>query len=380
MQSRAEESLPECVATALAGVRALTPYLPGKPLTELEREYGIVDAVKLASNENPLGPSPAAVSAAQATLTDLGRYPDGFGFELKEALSARLGVAIESLTLGNGSNDSLELIARIFLQPGVEAIYSEYAFLVYPMVIQAIGATARVARALPADHPQQPYGHDLTAMAALVNERTGVVFIANPNNPTGTWLGRDELLAFLEQLPPRVICVLDEAYFEYLDQPDYPNGLEWLTRFPNLIVARTFSKAYGLAALRVGFVVSHPAIADLLNRARQPFNVNSSALAAATAALTDRDHLARSVALNNQGLKQLSEGLRALGLAVIPSVANFVTVDLGREAAPIYDALLRRGVITRPIAGYGLPNHLRISVGLAEENRRLLSELEALIA
>jgi len=355
---------------AVPGVRALHPYVPGKPVAELQREYGIRDVVKLASNENPLGPSPAAVAAARRELESLARYPEGSGYRLTAALAARHAVAPDALTPGNGSNDVLDMIARVFLGPGTEAVFSEHAFAVYPIVVQATGATARVAPARAADH-----GHDLDAMAACVGPATRVVFIANPNNPTGTWLAAAELRRFLAALPESVIAVVDEAYFEYVEEPDYPDTTGWLAEFPNLVVTRTFSKAWGLAGLRVGYAVSAPGIAGLLNRVRHPFNVNSVAQAAAVAALTDRAHLETVIRINREGLRQLEDGLDRLGLSWIPSVGNFVTLDTGRDAAAVYEQLLQQGVIVRPVANYGLPHHLRVTVGLPEENTRFLSAI-----
>lgn len=363
---------------ATPGVQGLQPYEPGKPLSELEREYGVRDAIKLASNENPLGPSPAALEAARGVLGEMSRYPDGNGFELKRALGARFGLETAGITLGNGSNDVLEIIARAFLAPGLEAVFSQHAFAVYPIVTQAIGATARVAPAHDGERGPR-YGHDLDAMAAAIGDKTRVVFIANPNNPTGTWLNRDELERFLERVPPRVVVVLDEAYVEYVTEPDYPDSLPWLSRFPNLILTRTFSKAYGLAGLRVGFALSHPEIANLLNRVRQPFNVNHIALAAATAALGDRAHLEASLKLNQAGQVQWAEAATELGLDYIPSAGNFVCLDVGRPAAAVYEQLLREGVIVRPVAAYGLPNHLRITFGLAQENRRAINALRKVL-
>ncbi len=367
-------------ALATEGVRGLTPYEPGKPIEELERELGITDSVKLASNENPLGPSPAALEAARRAAAHVARYPDGHGFALKQALSARLGVAPECITLGNGSNDVLDLVARAFLGPGRSAVFSEHAFAVYPIATQAVGARARVAPALPADHHSQPHGHDLEALYAAVAEDTRVVFIANPNNPTGTWVDRAGLRAFLERLSPEVLCVVDEAYAEYVEEPDYPDAARWLTDFPNLIVTRTFSKIHGLAGLRVGYGLSHPEVAGLLNRVRQPFNVNGPAQAAALAALGDEAHVRRSRALNRRGLEQLQAAVRGLGLRWIPSVGNFLTVDLGRPAGPVYEALLRRGVIVRPVANYGFPNHLRVTVGTEAQNARFLEALTEVVA
>ena len=358
---------------AAPGIAGLTPYVPGKPVSELERELGITDSVKLASNENPLGPGALARAAIEAELDKNGRYPDGGGFELRRVLGQYHGVEPNCITLGNGSNDVLDLIARVFLQPGTESLFSEHAFAVYPIATQAVGATARVA-------PAKAYGHDLASMAALVNERTRVVWVANPNNPTGTWLTHDALKSFIAALPPTCVVVVDEAYIEYVGEPDYPDAAAWLDEFPNLIVIRTFSKAHGLAALRVGYGISDPRVADLLNRVRQPFNVNSLALAAAVAALGDREHIQASVALNRAGMDQLTKGFNRLGLDFIPSVGNFITVDLGSPAGPVNDALLRLGCIVRPVANYGLPNHLRISIGLEQENGRLLTALEQVLA
>jgi histidinol-phosphate aminotransferase len=363
----------------VAGVQGLTPYQPGKPIGELERELGISNIIKLASNENPLGPSPKALAAISGLLGELHLYPDGGGFELKAALADHLNVGADQITLGNGSNDVLDLVGRAFLGPGTAAVFSEHAFAVYPIVTQACGADSRVAKAQ--DGSQGPaYGHDLQAMAALVDDSVRVVFIANPNNPTGTYLPSGALRAFLKGVPRHIVVVVDEAYFEYVDFPDYPDCLQWLPDFPNLIVTRTFSKAYGLAGLRVGYAVSSPALADLLNRVRQPFNVSTLALAAATAALGDRNHLARTKALNDAGVRQLSEALAARSLAYIPTAGNFITVDLGRPAGPIYQALLREGVIVRPVANYGMPQHLRVSIGTAAENQTFLAALDRVLA
>jgi histidinol-phosphate aminotransferase len=363
---------------AVSGVRKLTPYQPGKPISELERELGLSNIVKLASNENPLGPSPQALAALRSGIDELHLYPDGGGFALKAALADKLGVSAAQITLGNGSNDVLELAARAFLSPETSAVFSQHAFAVYPIVTQAVGAIARIAPAYDGSRGPR-YGHDLAAMAALVDETTRLVFVANPNNPTGTYLRRAELQTFLTNLPAHVLAVVDEAYVEYVSEPDYPNALDWLAELPNLIVTRTFSKAYGLAGLRVGYAVSSVEIADLLNRVRQPFNVNSLGLLAAEAALSDAEHLQRTVELNQAGLAQLGEAFMARGLAFIPSVGNFITVDVGRSAAPVYDALLREGVIVRPIANYGLPEHLRVTVGTMEQNSVFLAALDRVL-
>lgn len=356
------------IELAMPGVAALHPYQPGKPSEELERELGISNIVKLASNENPLGPSERALAAIERGLSQTSRYPDGNGFALKQALSERLGVGAESLTLGNGSNDVLDIIARAFAGPGYEIIYSQYAFAVYALSTMAVNAK-------PVVTPAKDWGHDLAAMAAAVTEQTRLVFIANPNNPTGTMLDMASLRRFLEQVPERVIVVLDEAYIEYQQGENAPDGLKLLPDFPNLIVTRTFSKAWGLAALRVGYAIAHPAITDVLNRVRHPFNVNSPALAAATAVLADERYLQRSIQVNSEGMQQLVDGIGKLGLDYIPSFGNFVCVDCAQEAAPVYQKLLHEGVIVRPVANYGMSQHLRVSIGLPDENQRLLEAL-----
>ncbi|HEC16371.1 MAG TPA: histidinol-phosphate transaminase [Sedimenticola sp.] len=360
------------------GIAGLRPYVPGKPVSELERELGITDSIKLASNENPLGPGPRARAAVAGLLDDLARYPDGGGFELRNALAAFHGTEAGSITLGNGSNDVLDLIARTFLAPGHEAVFSEHAFAVYAICTQAVGAASRVAPAHDGSRGPR-FGHDLAAMGELVGDKTRVVFIANPNNPTGTWLAKDELHAFIAGLPAHVMVVVDEAYAEYVQEDAYPDATRWLPRHPNLIVTRTFSKAHGLAALRVGYGLSHPDVAELLNRVRQPFNVNAPALAAAHAALDDREHIEKSVALNRAGMAQLTAGFEAMGLDYIPSAGNFVCVDVGRCAAEVDALLLREGCITRPVGNYGMPRHLRVTVGLEEENRRFLEALERVL-
>lgn len=351
-------------------VRAIAPYQPGKPTSELAREMGLDEAgiVKLASNENPLGVSPAVRSAIQAQVGELARYPDGSGFDLKLALSRHYSVDTAQVVLGNGSNDVLELIARVFLAPGTSSVFSEHAFAVYPLAIQAVGATLIQV-------PAKDYGHDLAAMAAAVREDTRVLWIANPNNPTGTFVKASALLDLLERIPPRVIVVLDEAYNEYLPDALREDTTRWLARFPNLVITRTFSKAYGLAGLRVGFALAHPDVADLLNRLRQPFNVGSLGQAAAVAALADEAFVRESRAVNDAGLRLLAEGFERLKLQFIPSLGNFVCVRVGQGAA-VYQRLLRQGVIVRPVAAYGLPEFLRVSVGLPGENERFLAALQ----
>ena len=363
---------------AAPGVQALQPYLPGKPVAELEREYGISNIIKLASNENPFGPSPLAVAAASAVLGDLCRYPEGNAWLLAEELAGKHQLERDCITLGNGSNDVLDLIARVFLTADHEAVFSQYAFAVYPIAVQAVGAKARIAPAH--DGSKGPaYGHDLEAMNDLVGPDTRLIFIANPNNPTGTWLESDALEAFVANLPAHVIVVVDEAYFEYVDKASYPDTSSWLSRFPNLIVTRTFSKAYGLAGLRVGYALSHPHIADLLNRVRQPFNVNMVAQVAAVAALGDDEHLQQSIRRNREGMEQLVSGFRKLGLPYIESAGNFVAVETGLGVER-YEALLQKGIIVRPLANYAMPDHLRITVGRADENARLLAALEQVLS
>ncbi len=359
------------LALANPGVRELHPYQAGKPISELERELGISNIVKLASNENPLGLSPLAKAAMEREMADLARYPDANGFYLKAKLAERLGISAGQITLGNGSNDVLELVARVFVEPGNEVIYSEHAFVVYPIVTQAIGAT-RV------EVPARDRGHDLEAMAAAITDKTRLIFIANPNNPTGTWVNGADLKAFMEKVPENVLVVVDEAYFEYVSEPDYPRTLEWLAEYPNLLVSRTFSKAYGLAGVRAGYIVAHEEITGLLNRVRQPFNMNSLALAAAQAVLDDTDYLARAIEVNRAGMEQLEAACHEHDLDYIPSVGNFLTIDMGRPAGPLYQFMLERGVIVRPVANYGMPDHLRVSIGLPEENARFVELLPQL--
>ena len=360
------------VSLAAPGIANLQPYVPGKPISELERELGITDSIKLASNENPLGPGPRVREALREQFAELTRYPDGGAYALRTALARRHGVEPACITIGNGSKDVLDMVARVFLWRGRESLFSQHAFAVYPLSSMAVGAELKVA-------PARDFGHDLDAMRRMLSKRTGVIWIANPNNPTGTWLAGDALHAFLRDVPENVIVVVDEAYFEYVHEEAYPDASAWLGEFPNLVVTRTFSKAYGLAALRIGYGVSHPDVADLLNRVRQPFNANSLAQAAALAALQDQDYLQHSVALNDQGMAQLTQGFERLGLSYIPSVGNFVTVNVGRSANEVDMALLREGVITRPVENYGLQHCLRISIGLQAENARFLATLEKLL-
>lgn len=362
------------LALARPSLQGLSPYVPGKPIEELARELDLnpADIVKLASNENPLGPSPKVLAAIEKELSDLTRYPDGNGFLLKQKLAEYYAVTPEQITLGNGSNDTLDLIAQAWLAPGLNAVFSQYAFAVYPIATTAAGAECRVV-------PAKDYGHDLEAMLQAIDENTRVVFIANPNNPTGTWFDVSSLEQFLAKVPEQVIVVLDEAYIEYAASSELPNGMKYLAGYPNLIVSRTFSKAFGLAGLRVGYSVSSVQIADVLNRIREPFNVNSLALVAACAALEDEDYLFRSRQANEQGMEQLETGLNALGLQWINSKGNFIAIDFQQDASAINQALLERGVIVRPVAGYGMPNFLRVSIGTHEENARFLNVLKQVL-
>ncbi len=353
-------------------VRSIAPYQPGKPISELAREMGLEERsiVKLASNENPRGIGPRTRAAIDAALGEVARYPDGNGFELKQALARRYNVEMGSIVLGNGSNDVLELVALAFLGPGRAAVFSQHCFAVYPLATQARGARSIAV-------PARNYAHDLEAMAKAIDDETYVAWLANPNNPTGTFARFEQVEAFLKRVPERVLVVLDEAYNEYLAPDLRADTPKLIKRHPNLVVTRTFSKAYGLAGLRVGYAIAHPSVADVMNRVRQPFNVNSLALAAAVAALDDMEFVARSYAENLQGMKRLEEGSRALGLDYIPSYGNFLTIKVGK-AAEVYKKLLRRGVIVRPVGGgYGLPEHLRVTIGTAEENERFLSALAA---
>jgi histidinol-phosphate aminotransferase len=358
---------------AIAGVQTLAPYVPGKPADELQRELGIAEVIKLASNENPLGTGGKVAAAIQATIPELTRYPDGSGFALKSALSAKLGVKPEQITLGNGSSEILELVARTFVTPELEVVFSQHAFALYPILTQAVGAKAKK---IPAKH----YGHDLDAMQAAITDKTRLVFIANPNNPTGTLLPQDELESFIAALPSHVLCVQDEAYYEFVDPAVRTESLDWPNRYPNLIIARTFSKAYGLAGFRIGYGISSPDVADLLNRVRQPFNCNMLALAAAEAALSDSDYLNQTVRLNNAGMRQLTDAFKDLGLEWIPSSGNFVSVEFPQPGLPIYDALLRKGVIVRPVANYEMPNHLRVSIGTEHENQIFIDALREVLS
>ena len=357
---------------APAYIRAISPYQPGKPITQLAREMGIAveGIVKLASNENPRGMSPKARAALEAAVGTLERYPDDF--ELKQALSEHYGLDIERIVLGNGSNDVLDLAARVFLAPGRSAVFSRHAFAVYPLATLSAGAE-------PIEVPAKNHGHDLAAMRAAVRSDTRIIWIANPNNPTGTFAPYPQVQTFLRSVPTDVVVVLDEAYYDYLPPAERADTVGWLSAFPNLILTRTFSKAFGLAGLRVGYALASAEIADLMNRVRQPFNCNNLALAAARAALDDYAFVAESYELNRRGMEQILTGLKRLGLEHIPPHGNFVTFRV-RDAAGVNQRLLRQGVIVRPLGGYAMPEHLRVTIGLEAENARFVVALQHALA
>lgn len=361
------------------GVLRLHPYQPGMPVEELQRRLGVHDAIKLASNENPLGPSPkvnaALISALQGAACNLAIYPDDGSVRLKARLAALHDVAPDSVTLCNGSNTLLDLVARVFAGPGRAVMYSQYAFAVYPIVTLAQGAEAVVVPAMPRDS-DMPYGDDLDGFAQRLRPDVALIFLASPNNPTGTWVSPEAFERFMARVPAETVVVLDEAYHEFQAPELRPDTSTLLRRHPNLVVTRTFSKVYGLAAMRIGYGVSHPAMADLLNRVRQPFNNGTLAVLAAETALDDQEHVARCVALNERERLRVTNQLQAMGLVALPSQANFVAVDFNRESAPIYQALLEAGIIVRPMGSYGMPTFLRASIGTEAENTRLLSALK----
>ena len=361
---------------ATKGVQALSPYQAGKPIDELKREYGVSDIIKLASNENPLGPSPKVLSAIQDKLNELSHYPDGSGFDLKAILASNYAVDENQITLGNGSNDILEILTRAFVTSEDEIIFSQHAFVIYPIVTQAVGAKAVIT-------PAKNWGHDLDAMQNAITAKTKVIFIANPNNPTGTFLNKKDIVSFIQAVPKNVLVVLDEAYFEFAySDPvaeNYPNGIELTKQYSNLVVTRTFSKAYGLAGLRVGYSISAPQVAEALNRVRQPFNVNSLALKAAEVAITDVEYLEKGLKLNSDGMSFLTSAFDKMNLSYIPSVGNFICVNVGDNAMKVYDDLLYEGVIVRPVANYEMPEYLRITIGTKEENERFITALKKVL-
>lgn len=359
-------------------IRAIAPYQAGKPISEVAREFGLEEAsiIKLASNENPLGMPESAKKAMMLAMGDGGRYPDANGFELKAALSKRYGIPENWITLGNGSNDILELSAHALVRPGEAVMYAQYSFAVYALVTQAVGARGISVAA-------KDYGHDLVAMQKAITPDTRLIFISNPNNPTGTFLPPAEIEAFLEAVPKETVVLLDEAYNEYLDPELHYESTDWVKKYPNLLISRTFSKIYGLAGLRIGFGIAQPEMTDLLNRVRQPFNVNSLAQAAAIAVLKDKAFLERSARLNVDGYRQLTRAFDEMNLEYVPSYGNFVLVRVGDDdeaGSRINLSLLKKGIIVRPVGAYGLPKWLRITIGLQEENAAVIDALKEVLA
>ena len=352
-------------------IRSLVPYEAGKPIEEVEREYGIEDSIKLASNENPLGPSPKALEALAERLGQVHLYPDGDSFYLKRALAAKLNVAEDRLIFGNGSNELIELAVRTFLRPGEEAVMADQAFVIYRLVVQAAGGASRIV-------PLKNFTHDLDAIAAAVTGRTRIVFLANPNNPTGTSYGNKAWEKFLSRVTAETLLVVDEAYFEYVGAPDYPNSIDYQTAGRTILTLRTFSKLYGLAGLRIGYAVGPKEMVGLMHRVRQPFNVNAPAQWAALAALDDGEHVERSLRVNREGMEYLKREIERLGLEQVPSQANFILIRVG-DGASVFKKLLQRGVIVRPMGAYKLPEYIRVTVGTAKENGRFINELKAII-
>jgi histidinol-phosphate aminotransferase len=352
-------------------IRSLIPYEPGKPIEEVEREYGISGSLKLASNENPLGPSPRALAVLRERLPELHLYPDGDCFYLKRALAQKLGVQPDRLIFGNGSNEIIELAARTFMRPGDEAVMAEQAFVVYELIVQAVGGKRKTV-------PLKNFTHDLAAIADAVTPQTRLVFLANPNNPTGTIYRRREWQAFLEGISPDVLVIVDEAYFEYVEEADYPNSLDYHARHPAILTLRTFSKLYGLAGLRIGYGIGAKSVIALMQGVRQPFNVNAPAQWAALAALDDTEHVQRSLGVNQQGVKYLQTEFARLGLSYVPSQANFILVRVG-NGPEVFQRLLQQGVIVRPMVGYKFPEHVRVTVGTMAQNQKLIGALERLI-
>lgn len=349
-------------------IKNISPYVPGKPIEELERELGISGSIKLASNENPLGPSPKAVAAIKKSLESLNRYPDGSGFCLSQALAKKYDVSLSQVILGNGSNELIELAVRTFLQPGEEVVSADPSFVAYKLITQAAGGTNVIV-------PCRDFRHDLPAMAEKITPRTRIVLIANPNNPTGTMNTRTEMDRFMERVPDNVLVALDEAYFEYVTHAEYPDSLDYLKAGRNILILRTFSKIYGLAGLRVGYGITTPEIAELMNKVRQPFNTNAPGQAGALAALGDRKHVEKSIALNNEGKQYLYQSFQRLGLSYIPTEANFILFETALDARDLYETLLKQGVIIRPMGG----KRLRVTIGLPEENKRFVDELEKIV-
>lgn len=364
---------PYFLELANKAIRTLKPYQPGKPISELQREYQLSRIVKLASNENPLGPSPRALTAASTALAECGRYPDPEAYNLKQALAKHCHVEAAQLTLGNGSDNLLAMLVQTFVQPGQTVLMPEYSFATFTIVSRTHHAHVVYA-------PSKEWRCDVQALLDAITPETRMIFIANPNNPTGTCINQMELVQLLANIPKQVLVILDEAYYEYCQQADYPHSMALQQQYPQLVITRTFSKAYGLAGLRIGYAISHPDIANLLNRVRLPFNISLPAQAAAIAALQDQEHVQRGLGINQQGIKQLRQALVQLNLKSIPSVTNFITVDFEQTAAPIYQALLKRGIIVRPLLPYNMPNHLRISIGTPDENDYLIEQLSKILS
>jgi histidinol-phosphate aminotransferase len=352
-------------------IRTLVPYAPGKPIEEVEREYGIRDSVKLASNENPLGPSPKALEVLQQKIHQLNRYPDGHCFYLRERLAKKLGVERENMLFGNGSNEIIELAVRTFMQPGDQAVMADQAFVVYRLIVQAAGGVSKVV-------PLKNFTHDLKAIGEALSSRTRLVFLSNPNNPTGTVFGKREWEAFLDRITPEMLVLVDEAYFEYVTNPDYPDSIRYRRDDRCLLTMRTFSKLYGLAGLRIGYAVGPKDVVAMMQRVRQPFNINAAAQWAALAALEDQQHVDRTLAVNRDGMAFLTRELERLGLEFVPSDANFILVRVG-NGRKVFELLLRRGVIVRTMEEYRFPEHVRVTVGKAEENSKFIEALEEVV-
>ena len=351
------------------GINDLSPYEPGKPIEDLERELGIKNAVKLASNENPVGPSPRVLQSIENILKNTHRYPDGNATKLKEVIGRKFSVKPNQVTIGNGSNDIIEFIARSFLGTDDSAVYSEHAFAVYPLVVKAVGAEG-------IEVPAKNFSHDLDAMLDSIKSNTKIIFIANPNNPTGSFIGRAEILKFLDKVPEDIIVLLDQAYFDYSSFEDSDVDFDILNNFPNLVMSRSFSKAYGLAGFRIGYSVSSEDIANYLNRVRQPFNANSLALFAAEQAIGDEEFMNKCLQLNFEQKKVLYKGLESLGFNCLPSKGNFISFDCKEDSTVLFNSLLSQGVIVRTLGVYKMPNFLRVSVGLPEENLIFLEKLQ----
>ncbi|WP_029407525.1 histidinol-phosphate transaminase [Thiomicrorhabdus sp. Milos-T2] len=351
----------------------INPYVPGKPVSDLQRELGLENITKLASNENPLGASSNVIKAIQDELSEIARYPDGSAYELKQVLAQFLNIDSAQLAIGNGSNELLELVARVFAGPGDEIIYSQYAFAVYPISTQIVGANGVEVLA-------KNWGHDLPAMLDAITDKTKVIYIANPNNPTGTYFSKQEWQAFIKSVPKHVIVVLDEAYLEYaqsfLDDNTYFNGVNDIEAYPNLLVSRTFSKTYGLASLRIGYMVGNPETIQYINQVREPFNVNHYAQIAAKHALADQEFVKQAVKVNQEGMRQILSALQDLSIEFIPSIGNFVCINLGSKALEYNQKLLEEGVIVRPVANYGIAEYLRVSIGTQVENQYFIDALK----